>query len=172
MAKNRPSPCREFQLFDDDNSRGWRKIVYISFEEGLEAERNGAVRVADAITGKLVGWQCVAEKKKNILDAVDPLGRETHELMNVAEIHLVAGLRGRSRTMGMDLNDPRRLILVDKHGKPVHPEDPIERATEKCKILGEERLPVPVRSSNTWLRYQQRRTRRKKKFKPQLMAAD
>lgn len=143
MGKNRRSPCREFKLYDDDMSRGWRVVHNISFDEGKKLELAGAARIYDPVTGKHEGWQRTASQRK--ADEGDSFGRETHELMNVAEIHKVAGLRGRSRTYGLPMNDERRLIRVSSTGKMLKPEDPIERAIVKCRILGEERLPLPVR---------------------------
>ena len=138
MAKpRRRTESQEFLLYDSqsDNVRGWSVTRRIGYKAGEQMELAGrAERVHDEMTGQHVGWRVCEERP--VSDGMEISSDPTLALMSVYEMELVSGVRGKSRTAGMDLNDSRRLMRVTLTGKPLPAEDAVERARAKLAEVG------------------------------------
>jgi hypothetical protein len=130
---------RDFKLWLPETDQFWRVIRQVSFAEG---ERKCAAgewcRVNDGF-GNHVGFQILANFKK---DEELPSGASSTSI-TVRECQLNAGLGGLSRTAGMI--EEKRISRKNQFGKPLPPEDAIERAQAKVKECAEHRIWDPVK---------------------------
>ena len=125
---------RNFSLWSSETDYGWRVVRQISFVEGEgKVARGEWRRVADTF-GNHIGYQALANFKS---DEELPSGASSTSI-NVWECLLNAGLGGRSRTAG--LSEDERISRKTRFGKPLPPEDDVERAQAKVTEFGNGRL--------------------------------
>jgi hypothetical protein len=130
---NRPrlrasNEAHSLNLYPADVTLGWRVIRRVSQARGERKLALGEWREVHDEYGNLQGYQVLATFKTD-LDL--PSGASSTSI-TVSECELNAGLRGKSRTYGLD-EDERLSRRNQQTGKALPPEDAIERARAKVR---------------------------------------
>jgi hypothetical protein len=118
---------RSVNVYPPDTSLGWRVIYMVSALKAAERLAAGVWREVYDEYGSFWGCQVVANFGKD--EAI--LSGASSTSITVSELELNAGLRGKSRTVG--LSEEQRIARINGKGKPLPPEDAIERAQAKVK---------------------------------------
>ena len=119
---------RSIDVYSADTSQGWRIIRKVTAIYAFEKVVAGYWKEIFDHIGNFIGVQILAVVKS---DEEIPSGA-TAATITFIEIIRNAGLEGRSRTIGRDENF-RITRENPKDGKPLPPEDNIERAIAKVK---------------------------------------
>lgn len=123
---------RNFSLWSPETDQGWRVVRQVSFAEGENKCARGEWRPVEDGHGNRLGYQVLANR---ISDESLVSGASSISI-SVKEVELNAGAaafkRSKSQTAGMP-EEQRIARRHPKSGKPLPPEDEIERATEKVK---------------------------------------
>lgn len=115
---------------------GWRVIRHVSGAQGEEMVARGKWREVYDEQNNHVGYQIVASWKSD-LEILS--GGPSPNSITKREVEMNAGLYGRSRTQGMP-EESRVARFDSRTGKPLPPEDAIERAVAKVAEFGRMRL--------------------------------
>jgi len=119
---------RCMNLYPPDTTLGWRVIRQVSQAQALKKLACGQWRAVNDEQGNFLGYQVLATFKT---DNELPSGASSTSI-TVNECELNAGLRGKSRTWGMNEED-RISRRHPTSGKALPPEDAIERAIAKVR---------------------------------------
>ena len=133
--QRRGSSGANYLLFAAENILGWRCIRHVTGAQGEEMLARGAWRDVNDTFNNHIGYQVVASYRSD-LEMLS--GRPSAASITVNECKLNAGLGGRSRTAGM--NEEQRIGRHTRFGAVLPPEDRIERAREKVREFGRNRL--------------------------------
>lgn len=131
----------DVSLYPAETSLGWRVIRQVSRAEAAEKLGRGEWREVYDEHGNFRGCQALISFKKD----EDLPSRRTAPSITVKECLLNAGLCGKSRTAGM--TEEQRISRKSPFGRPLPPEDAIERAQAKVVEFGRIRLTVAPREA-------------------------
>ena len=154
MSGKTRSQCRELRgeiaVYPAETSLGWRVIRHVPATEAREKLATGEWREVYDEHQSFLGCQILANFK---VDQELPSGASSTSI-TVRECLLNAGIREtsrgvvlglKSRTAGM--TEDERISRKNKFGKPLPPEDAVERARAKVKELAklEHRILAPIK---------------------------